>query len=214
MLPALVIADPALTVGLPGPVTAATGMDALSHNLEAFSAPVYHPMARGIAVEGIRMIRDWLAPAVKDGDDLHARAQMMAASTMGATAFQRGLGAMHALAHPLGALYDAHHGMLNAVVMPYVLAANRSAILHDVEYLAACLGLTADFDAFLDWVLELRREIGIPNALSALGIDDGDADRVAQMAVADPSAATNPIHFDAVTYRRIFVDAVAGHLER
>ena len=128
MLPSIVILDPELTIGLPSFLTAATGMDALSHNLEAWCSPAYHPMAEGIAVEGIRRIREYLPRVVVDGSDIEARTQMLVASTMGATAFQRGLGAMHALAHPLGALYDAHHGTLNAVLMPYVLEANRSVI--------------------------------------------------------------------------------------
>ena len=213
MLPSVVIGDPELTLGLPAKLTAATGMDALSHNLEAFCAPGYHPMARGIAVEGMRLIRDWLPKAVADGGDLEARSHMLVASSMGATAFQRGLGAMHALAHPLGALYDAHHGMLNAVLMPYVLIANRPAIEDELSYLARCLGLPRhDFSAVLDWVLSLREEIGIPHALTALGIDDAQLDLIGKMAVEDPSGATNPILYDAQHYRAICGQAIAGQL--
>ena len=213
MLPQIVIADPELTLGLPAGITAATGMDALSHNLEAFCAPGYHPMARGIAVEGMRLIRDWLPAAVKDGSDLEARTQMLVASSMGATAFQRGLGAMHALAHPLGALYDAHHGMLNAVLMPYVLLANRSAIDEDTAYLARCLELKSEsFDGVLDWVLGLRETVGIPESLSALGINDDQIDQIGPMAVADPSSGTNPIPFTAEQYASLCGKAVRGEL--
>ncbi len=213
ILPAIVIADPELTRGLPARITAATGMDALSHNLEAFCAPGYHPMARGIAVEGMRLIHDWLTRAVEDGGNLEARGHMLVASSMGATAFQRGLGAMHALAHPLGALYDAHHGTLNAVVMPYVLLANRPAIEDDIGYAAGCLGLErAGFPAFLDWVLGLRARIGIPDDLRGLDIDAQQAELVGRMAVEDPSASTNPIPFTAEQYAALFRRAVAGDL--
>jgi len=213
ILPQIVIADPELTVGLPPRITAATGMDALAHNLEAFYAPGYHPMARGIAVEGMRLIHDWLARAVEDGTDLEARSHMLVASSMGATAFQRGLGAIHALSHPLGALYDAHHGTLNAVVMPYVLLANRAAIEDDMAYAAGCIGLDQPtFAAFLDWVLALRARIDIPDDLQGLGIDDAQADLVGRMAVEDPTAATNPVAFSAEQYAALFRRAVAGDL--
>jgi hypothetical protein len=213
ILPQIVIADPALTLGLPAGLTAATGMDALSHNLEAFCAPGYHPMARGIAVEGMRLIHAWLARAVEDGGDLEARGHMLVASAMGATAFQRGLGAMHALSHPLGALYDAHHGTLNAVVMPYVLLANRAAIEEEIAYAAGCLGLErAGFPAFLDWVLGLRARIGIPENLAGLGIDDRQAELVGRMAIEDPSAGSNPVAFSAEQYAALFRRAVAGDL--
>lgn len=212
MLPACVILDPELTVGLPPALTAATGMDALSHNLEAYCSPLFHPMAEGIAVEGMRLIAGHLATAVETPADLDARRAMLTASTMGAAAFQRGLGAMHALAHPLGALYDAHHGALNAVLMPYVLAANRNAIEARIARLARHLDLDANFDAFLNWVLALRARIGIPHTLAGLGIDAARAAEVGKMAVADPSAATNPIDFDAAAYAAIMTRAVRGEL--
>lgn len=213
MLPAVVILDPELTVGLPPKLTAATGMDALSHNLEAYCSPFYHPMATGIAIEGIRLVRQWLPLAVRDGANLEARLQMLVASSMGATAFQRGLGAMHALAHPLGALYDAHHGMLNAVLMPYVLQANRSAIDERITSLARYLDLPQpSFSAFLDWVLALREQVGIPHTLAEIGIDAAQAELVARMAVDDGSAGTNPIQFSAAEYAAIFRSAVAGTL--
>ncbi|MGB1007374.1 MAG: iron-containing alcohol dehydrogenase, partial [Thalassobaculaceae bacterium] len=209
MTPPAVIADPALTTGLPPALTAATGMDALAHNLEAFCAPGFHPMARGIAVEAIAMLKTWLPRAVADGADLTARSHMLAASTMGATAFQRGLGAMHALAHPLGAIYDAHHGLLNAVLMPYVLTANRPAIDGDLDYLARCLDL-GDGDGVVAWIRDLRAEIGIPDGLRDIGIDDDAAERVGALAVADPSAATNPRALTAADYADLFRRAVNG----
>jgi alcohol dehydrogenase class IV len=213
MLPSVVILDPELTVGLPPKLTAATGMDALSHNLEAYCSPFYHPMATGIALEGIRLIKQFLPRAVKDGQDLEARLQMLVASSMGATAFQRGLGAMHALAHPLGALYDAHHGMLNAILMPYVLKANESAIAERIELLARYLELAQpSFASFLDWVLAMRDSLGIPHTLSEIGIDSRDAAKVGDMAVVDGSAGTNPIPFSAADYSRILVAAVEGML--
>ena len=213
MLPAVVILDPELTLGLPPKLSAATGMDALSHNVEAYCSPFFHPMATGIALEGIRLIKDWLPVAVRDGANLEARLQLLVASSMGATAFQRGLGAMHALAHPLGALYDAHHGTLNAVLMPYVLQANREAIEEQITRLARYLGLPQpSFGAFLNWVVALREEIGIPHTLSAIGIDDAQADLVARMAVADGSAATNPIAFGEAEYAAVLRNAVTGML--
>jgi alcohol dehydrogenase class IV len=214
MLPQIVILDPELTFGLPPMITAATGMDALSHNLEAYSSPLYHPMAEGIAVQGIFLVREHLKTAVENGADLEARTQMLVASCMGATAFQRGLGAMHALAHPLGALYDAHHGTLNAVLMPYVLIANRGAIEERIARLSRYLDLAKPgFDGFLEWVLTLRQEIGIPNGLAVLGIDDRQVDRIGRMAVEDPSAGTNPIQFSADEYTALVSRAIEGRLD-
>jgi hypothetical protein len=214
MLPAIVILDPELTVGLPAGLTAATGMDALSHSLEAWCSPLYHPLAEGIAAEGIRLVHQYLARVVTEGTDIEARTHMLVASTMGATAFQRGLGAMHALAHPLGALYDAHHGTLNAVLMPYVLQANRSVIEVRLARLGRYLGLEdAGFEGFMDWLLALRSQIGIPGDLTALGIDDTQAALIGKMAAADPSAGTNPIPFSAGEYRALFLCALSGNLE-
>ncbi len=171
MQPALVIADPELTLGLPPKVTAAVGMDALSHNLEAYCAPFHHPMADGIAVEGMRLIKQWLPVAVTDGSNIEARSQMMVASAMGATAFQKGLGAMHSLSHPCSANLNTHHGLTNGVVMPYVLAWNRSALEEKMARLAAYLGLPQpSFDAVMKWILDLRRQIGIPATLADLGM--------------------------------------------
>jgi hypothetical protein len=213
MLPQIVILDPELTVGLPAALTAATGMDAFAHSLEAWSSPLFHPMAEGIAAEGIRLVREFLPRAVQDGTDIEARTQMLVSSSMGATSFQRGLGAIHALAHPLGALYDAHHGTLNAVLMPYVISSNRSAIESKIARLGRYIGLEkCGFDDFMDWVLKLRSDIGIPNDLSELGIDDQQSERVSQMAVRDPSALTNPIRYTAEQYQSIFLNALSGNL--
>lgn len=213
LLPAQVILDPVLTLGLPPGITAATGMDALSHNLEALCSPAYHPMAEGIAVEGIRLVSEYLPAAVENGSDIAARMHMIAASSMGATAFQKGLGAMHALAHPLGALYDAHHGLLNAVLMPYVLQTNRSAVSDKLERAARYVNLqNPGFDSFLDWVLRLRERIAIPNTLRELGIDESKRELVGQMAVADPTAATNPVALNAQQYSELFSRAVNGDL--
>ncbi|MGB1236970.1 MAG: iron-containing alcohol dehydrogenase [Pseudomonadales bacterium] len=213
MLPEIVILDPELTVGLPPHITAATGMDALSHNLEALCSPFYHPLAEGIAVEGIRLVKEYLPSAVAQGSDIEARTQMLVASMMGATAFQKGLGGMHALAHPLGALYDAHHGMLNAILMPYVLKANQEVIAERIERAARYIGLPdSSFDGFLNWVLEIRRDLKIPHSLSEIDIDDTRAELVAKMATQDPSAGGNPITFSAEQYQQIFSNAVNGTL--
>ncbi len=217
MLPGRVVADPELTVGLPPVMTAATGMDALSHLLEAYCAPGFHPMADGIAVEGMRLVKEALPRAVADGTDVEARAMMLAAAGMGATAFQKGLGGMHALAHPLGALYNTHHGMTNAVLMPYVLDFNHDAIAERLGWLARALGLAAPTaTAFIDWVLALRAELGVPHTLGALrGIDPAtlDAAQVAEMAAADPSAGGNPVLFDASAAAAVLERALAGTVE-
>ncbi|MET1026457.1 MAG: iron-containing alcohol dehydrogenase [Dongiaceae bacterium] len=213
ILPSIVIDDPELTVGLPPHITAATGMDALSHNLEAFCAPGFHPLADGIAIEGMRLIKEWLPIAVKDGKNLVARSQMMAASSMGATAFQKGLGGMHAISHPLGALYNTHHGLTNAVVMPYVLDFNREAIEERLTNLARYLNLpNPSFRAVQKWILDLRQEIGIPHTLREIKVDDKQIDKVAEMAAVDPSAGGNPIKVGAAELRQIFVAALNGKL--
>ena len=213
MLPAIVISDPALTVGLPAKITAATGMDALAHCLEAYCAPGFHPMAEGIAVEGMRLVKENLPTAVRDGKNLAARANMMAAASMGATAFQKGLGAIHALSHPVGALYDAHHGLTNAVVMPYVLEFNRAAIDSKLTRLAAWLGLPKPgYQAVLDWVLALRKEIGIPHTLKDIGVGSDRLDILSEMAAVDPTAGGNPVPVGVPELRRMFVACIEGRL--
>lgn len=212
MLPSIVIADPETTVGLPDKLTAATGMDALSHCLEPYCAPGFHPMADGIALQAMRLIREWLPEAFHDGSNLTARAYMLAAAGMGATAFQKGLGAMHSLAHPLGAIYDAHHGLLNAILMPYVLNFNRSVIEKRMTRLATWLSLPdPSFDAVLNWVLELRRTLGIPATLSELSIDDSRVEEIAAMAATDPSTPTNAIKVGSEELKQIFLNALNGN---
>ena len=213
MLPVVTICDPELTVALPPRLTAGTGMDALAHCLEAFCAPTYHPMSAGIAVEGIRLVKDNLATAVKNGKDLDARGNMMSAAAMGAVAFQKGLGAIHSLSHPVGSLYNTHHGLTNAVYMPYVLVMNRSAITDKINYLSQVLGLKGGFDTFQGWVLELRKEIGIPHTLKELGVPDtSKADQIAKMAIVDPTAGTNPVPLTEANAKALFLAAFDGKL--
>jgi alcohol dehydrogenase len=212
MMPQIAICDPQLTLGMPAALTAGSGMDALSHCLEAYCAPGYHPLADGIALEGTRLVKESLARAFRSPGDLAARAHMMAAAAMGATAFQKGLGAMHALSHPIGALHDTHHGMTNAVVMPYVLAFNRPAIEAKIARLAAYIGLPATFAAFFGWVLELRRELGVPHTLAEFGVGAEHIETMSEMAPRDPTASGNPLPIDAAICRRLYGNALAGHI--
>ena len=197
MLPAIVIADPELTTGMPSFITAGTGMDALAHCLEAYCAPGYHPMADGIGVEGVRLVFENLPKVFANGNDLTARAHMMSAAAMGATAFQKGLGAIHSLSHPIGALYDTHHGMTNAVFMPYVLAFNREAIEERIVRLAAYCGIKGGFDGFARAVVDLRKTLKVPNTLpefiKGLDMDSTRKGLIADMAIVDPTAGGNPI---------------------
>ncbi len=215
MLPGIVIADPELSVGMPPFITAGTGMDALAHCLEAYCAPGYHPMADGIAVEGVRLVFENLPKAYADGKDITARANMMSAAAMGATAFQKGLGAIHSLSHPIGALYDTHHGMTNAVFMPYVLAFNRDAIEDRIARLAAYCGIKGGFDGFAKAVLKLRKELKVPHALPGL-IKGLDMDKkrkglIADMAVVDPTAGGNPVKLTKKGALALLENALAGN---
>jgi len=214
LLPAIVIADPELTVGMPSFITAGTGMDALAHCLEAYCAPGYHPMADGIAVEGIRLVFENLPTAFADGANLTARAHMMSAAAMGAAAFQKGLGAIHSLSHPIGALYDTHHGMTNAVFMPYVLAFNRPVIETRIARLAAYCGIEGGFDGFARAVLMLREKLGVPHALGGLikGLDMDAArrDLIAEMAIVDPTAGGNPVPLTKEAALMLLDRSVAG----
>jgi alcohol dehydrogenase class IV len=212
MMPKVTICDPELTVGMPPHITAGTGLDALAHCLEAYCAPSYHPMAEGIAVEGMRLVKEYLPRAYRDGADIEARAHMMSAAAMGATAFQKGLGAIHALSHPAGALYDTHHGLTNAVFMPYVLAYNRPAIEAKIARLSAYLGLEPGFEAFLDWVVALRAELGVPHTLAGLKIGPERFDEMAAMAPEDPTAGGNPVPIDRASARALYENALAGQL--
>jgi alcohol dehydrogenase class IV len=214
MLPGIAILDPELTVGLPPQITAATGFDALAHCLEAYCAPGFHPMADGIAVEGMRIIREWLPVATGEGTNIEARGNMLVAATMGATAFQKGLGAIHSLSHPLGAYYNLHHGTLNGVVMPYVLAFNRMEVEERLARLASYLGLkTSTFDGLFAWILQLRSDLGIPHTLGDLGVTQEYLDQLVPLAVADPSTSGNPVKAGPDEMRRLFIDAIEGRLD-
>ncbi len=213
MMPALVIADPELTVGLSSVLTAGVGLDAFAHSLEAYCAPPFHPQSDGIALEGMRLVKEALGDAVRDGADLAARSKMLAAASMGAVAFQKGLGAIHSLSHPIGALYDTPHGMTNAVIMPYVLEFNRPAIAAKFDRLAAYLGLSGGFDGVMEWVLDIRSQIDVPHTLLAFGVDDAQVGAVAKMAAIDPTAATNPLPLTPSGAREIFEAAYQGILK-
>jgi alcohol dehydrogenase len=212
MLPRIVILDPELTVGMPKLITVGTGFDALAHCLEAYCGPNYHPLADGVAVEGVRLVLENLPKVAADPHDVEARGHMMSAAAMGATSFQKALGAIHALSHPVGALYDTHHGMTNAVFMPYVLVANRPAIEAKIARLAAYCGLASSFDAFLDHVLALRQTLGVPHTLPEFRVDAAQRDRIADMAVVDPTAGGNPIKVTREFALAIFDRASEGKI--
>ena len=213
LLPRAVICDPELVVGLPADLTAWTGMDAAVHCLEAYCARMFHPMCDGIAAEGLRIIRAWLPRAVRDGGDVEARAQMMAAAAMGAVAFNKGLGAVHALSHAIGARFDSHHGLTNAVVLPYVLAHNRLAIESRLEGLATYMGMTKrGFAGLMDWTLNTRAAFAIPHTVAGLGVTEADLDALAETAAADVTARENPVPVDAKALRGILAEALAGRI--
>ncbi|MBY5935153.1 iron-containing alcohol dehydrogenase [Tateyamaria omphalii] len=207
-LPTVVICDPELTVGMPKLITAGTGLDAFAHCVEAFSSPHYHPMSQGMALEGMRLVKDYLPRAYDDGEDLEARAQMMSAAAMGATAFQKGLGAIHALSHPIGAIYHTHHGTTNAVCMPAVLQFNRSAIADRFDMATGYLGISGGFDGFCAYVDDLNQSMGIPKTLTDLGIEKLDVDRVVEGALIDPSTGGNPIEMTRKNTRELLLNIV------
>lgn len=214
MLPAQVIYDPELTLRLPPRLTAATGMDALARSLEAFSSPVFHPMADGIAVESIRLVHNSLVTVYDDPWNIEARAEMLAASSMAATASQKGLGAMRAIAHAVGAFLEAQHGLANAVAMPYVLLFNRPTIEEKMARLGAFLYLPdASFDGVLEWILELRKKLHIPHTLGHLGVAEAELSALTELALADPSSRTNPVHLTKKNLRQLIEDATEGRLE-
>ncbi len=193
VLPSVVICDPELTVGMPPAVTAGTGMDAFAHCLEAFCSPHHHPMSQGIALEGLRLVASFIRRAYLDGTDIEARSQMMSAASMGAVAFQKGLGAIHALSHPVGALFGSHHGTTNAVVMPPVLRFNQREISERLSAAAAYLGIDGGFEGFFEFVLELRSDLNIPDNLATLGADRSRTEEMTRMAIEDPSVGGNPV---------------------
>ena len=213
-LPSIVILDPVLTLSLPAKITAATGMDALAHNLEAYCAPGYHPMADGIALEGMRIINDWLLEAVYNGSNIEARQNMLTAASMGSTAFQKGLGAIHSLSHPVNALNNIHHGLSNAIFMPYVLTFNKDVIEQKIIKICDYLKLKdRSFSGFVNWVLDLRKKLNMPHKLSEV-IDekDFDLDRLSKMALADPSTGGNPKKLTENDMKIMYQHSMTGEL--
>ena len=213
-LPSIVILDPVLTVGLPSKMTAATGMDALAHNLEAYCALGYHPMADGIALEGMRLINKWLFEAVKNGSNLEARMNMLTAASMGSTAFQKGLGAIHSLSHPVNALNNIHHGLSNAIFMPYVLTFNKDVIEEKIIEISKYLSLKdISFNGFIDWVLKFRVDLNIPHKLSeVIKEEDLDLERLSKMALEDPSTGGNPKALSIDDMRIMYQHSMSGEL--
>jgi len=212
-LPSIVILDPYLTVDLSPRLTAATGMDALAHNLEAFCAPGFHPMADGIALEGMRLVKNSLLTAVKDGKNINARLEMLTAASMGSTAFQKGLGAIHSLSHPVNAQFNLHHGLSNAIFMPYVLTFNKKEISEKIVSICDYLNLEKKFDSFINWIIELRKDVKIPHKLSdVLEIDKVNLDKLSQMALEDPSTAGNPKKLTKEDMKIMYEHSLAGKL--
>ncbi len=213
ILPSIVILDPLLTIDLPPRLTAATGMDALAHNLEAFCAPGFHPMADGIALEGIKLIKTSLIKAFKDGKNIEARQNLLAASSMGSTAFQKGLGAIHSLSHPVNAKFNMHHGLSNAIFMPYVLTFNKKSIEKKISSICVFIGIDNNFESFLNWILELRKELKIPHKLSELiEIKPNQLDELSQMALEDPSTSSNPIKLKKEDLKIMYQYSIEGKL--
>ncbi len=208
ILPRVVICDPELTVGMPPFITAGTGLDAFAHCVEAFCSPHYHPMSQGMALEGMRLVKDYLPRAYKDGSDIEARAQMMSAAAMGATAFQKGLGAIHALSHPIGAIYHTHHGTTNAVCMPAVLQFNRPEIEAKIAQAARYLDIDGGFDGFCAYVDDLNASMGIPKTLAGLGIENPDVDRIVAGALIDPSTGGNPVKMTQENTRKLLLEII------
>ena len=213
ILPSIVILDPCLTIDLPPRLTAATGMDALAHNLEAFCAPGFHPMADGIALEGIRLVKNSLLTAVKDGKNITARLEMLVAASMGSTAFQKGLGAIHSLSHPVNAQFNVHHGLSNAIFMPYVLTFNKDAIVDKIILICNYLNIEKSFDGFINWIIELRKDLNIPHKLSEI-LDEKkfDLDKLSQMAFDDPSTGGNPKKISKSDMKIMYEYSLSGKL--
>jgi len=213
MLPSIVILDPVLTVDLSPRLTAATGMDALAHNLEAFCAPGFHPMADGIAIEGMKLIKESLLVAVKNGKDLKARIDLLAAASMGSTAFQKGLGAIHSLSHPVNAQFNIHHGLSNAIFMPYVLTFNKNVIENKIITICDYLNLKKNFQSFLDWILDLRKKLNIPHKLSdVVDIKKIDLEQLSKMAFEDPSTGGNPKKITIDDMKILYEHSISGEL--
>ena len=213
-LPSIVILDPLLTIELPSEITAATGMDALAHNLEAYCAPGFHPMADGIALEGMKLVKDWLLEAVNNGSNIEARMNMLTAASMGSTAFQKGLGAIHSLSHPVNALNNIHHGLSNAIFMPYVLTYNKEVIENKIIKISEYLEINEkSFDGFLNWILDLRKKLNLPHKLSeVINYEDFELDRLSKMALNDPSTAGNPKKLTEKDMKILYQHSMSGEL--
>jgi alcohol dehydrogenase class IV len=214
MMPRIAIEDPELAAGLSPFLTMATGMDALSHCFEAYCVKAFHPLADGIALEGMKIVDTYLPRAVENGRDLVARSYMFAAASMGATAFQKGLGAIHSVSHPVGAHYDTHHGLTNGVVFPYVVVCNKDAIADKIPHIARALNLPRhDFEAVLSWILALRKKLGVPHTLAELGVKESDARTIAADAVKDPTAGANPRQLTEAEFEQLTLAAIRGDLK-
>ncbi len=212
LMPTAALCDPELTLDVPPQLTAGAGMDALTHCLEAYCAPRYHPMADGIAVEGIRLVKDYLARAYHDGDDIEARAGMMTAAILGGVASEKGLGAIHALSHPIGARHDTHHGLTNGVILPYVLDFNRESVYDRIERLADWLGLADGFSGFFDFILRLRRDLGVPHTLNRIGVVEDGFEALSRLAASDPAATGNPRFLQPEDAMELYHRAYDGRL--
>ncbi|MBO6490682.1 MAG: iron-containing alcohol dehydrogenase, partial [Pelagibacteraceae bacterium] len=214
ILPSIVILDPVLTVNLPPKLTAATGMDALAHNLEAFCAPGFHPMADGIALEGMYLIKKWLIVAFNDGKNLEARSNMLVAASMGSTAFQKGLGAIHSLSHPVNSVYNVHHGLSNAIFMPYVLTFNKKEIEKKIIKISRYLDFKEEtFSSFLNWIISLRKELNIPHKLSdVVNVKKEDLNKLSSMALEDPSTSGNPKKLELNDLKIMYQHSIEGKL--
>ena len=213
MLPSIVILDPLLTLDLSPRLTAATGMDALAHNLEAFCAPGYHPMADGMAIEGMKLIKNSLIKAFTNGKDVNARMDLLSAASMGSTAFQKGLGAIHSLSHPVNGKFNVHHGLSNAIFMPYVLTFNKPSIENKIISICDYLNLNKNFDSFLNWILELRKNLNIPHKLSdVMDCNNIDLDELSLMAFKDPSTGGNPKKLSQSDLKEIYIKSISGEL--
>ena len=210
MLPQIAILDPFLSLGLPKNVTAGSGMDALAHCIEALSSPFYHPMAEGTAVEGIRLVKENLLEVYNDGENVKARANMLVASMMGAAAFQKGLGAIHSVTHPVNSLYNSHHGTTNGTVMPFVLEYNRSAIESKFDRLGRYINISGGLDGIIDWVNNLKKEMNIPHSLQDMGVQLGDEEKLSKLAFEDPSTAGNPLPMTVDKFKELIKICILG----
>ena len=210
MLPQIAILDPSLTLNLPKSITAGTGMDALAHCIEAYSSPFYHPMAEGTALEGLRLIKENIQEVYHNGNNVEARSHMLVASMMGAAAFQKGLGAIHSITHPVNSLYKTHHGTTNGTVMPFVLNYNRSTIEEKFTRLANFLDIKNGFEGIVDWIIELKKEMEIPETLKDMGVNEGDEIKLAPLAQEDPSTGANPLEMTVERFQELILNCISG----